>query len=153
MTNASSSTPEIDQYSFAVATGDYNNDGFPDIVSHQIGNHAIVLAGVPNDNHYLKIRPEGVTVNRDAIGAKVEVFHSGGVEMNVVFCGDKYLAQNSRHLHFGLGGPNIFLRGPGGGGRDTGRQLLAGGIADHFQWTNGLKFILLLSHFSFPMTI
>ena len=44
MTNASSSTPEIDQYSFAVATGDYNNDGFPDIVSHQIGNHAIVFS-------------------------------------------------------------------------------------------------------------
>ncbi|MDE0722722.1 MAG: CRTAC1 family protein, partial [Flavobacteriales bacterium] len=103
MTNASLSTPLNDQYSFAVATGDYNNDGFPDIVSHQIGGYAIVLAGTPNDNHYLKIRPQGVTVNRDAIGAVVEVFHSGGVEMNVVFCGDKYLAQNSRHLHFGLG--------------------------------------------------
>lgn len=103
MINASLSTPKHDQYSFAVATGDYNNDGFPDIVSHQIGVHAIVLAGIPNENHYIKIRPEGVTVNRDAIGSEVEVFHAGGVETNVVFCGDKYLAQNSRYLHFGLG--------------------------------------------------
>ena len=119
MTNASLSTPLNDQYSFAVATGDYNNDGFPDIVSHQIGDHAIVLAGIPNDNHYLKIRPQGVTVNRDAIGAVVKVFHSGGVEMNVVFCGDKYLAQNSRHLHFGLGTSaqidSVVVQWPGGG--------------------------------------
>ncbi len=118
MTNASSSTPDIDQFSFAVATGDYNNDGFPDIVSHQIGDSAIVLAGIPNDNHYLKIRPQGVTVNRDAIGAVVEVFHTGGVEMNVVFCGDKYLAQNSRHLHFGLGTSaqidSVVIQWPGG---------------------------------------
>ena len=118
MTNASSSTPEIDQYSFAVATGDYNNDGFPDIVSHQIGDHAIVLAGVPNENHYLKIRPQGVTVNRDAIGAVVKVFHSGGIEINAVFCGDKYLAQNSRHLHFGLGAStqidSVVVQWPGG---------------------------------------
>jgi hypothetical protein len=103
MTNASLSIPQYDQYSFAVATGDYNNDGSPDLVSHQIGVHAIVLAGIPNENHYLKIRPEGVTVNRDAIGSEVEVFHTGGVETKVVFCGDQYLAQNSRHLHFGLG--------------------------------------------------
>ena len=99
----SSETPANDQYSFAVATGDYNNDGFPDLISHKIGNNASMLSGVPNENHYIKIRPQGVTVNRDAVGSTVKVFHPGGVEMNMVFCGDKYLAQNSRHLHFGLG--------------------------------------------------
>jgi hypothetical protein len=119
MLNSSSDTPAIDQYSFAVATGDYNNDGFPDLVSHQIGDHAIVLAGIPNENHYLKIRPQGVTVNRDAIGAVVKVYHTGGVEMDVVFCGDKYLSQNSRHLHFGLGTSaqidSVVVQWPGGG--------------------------------------
>ncbi|MBT5148246.1 MAG: CRTAC1 family protein [Flavobacteriales bacterium] len=141
MINASSSTPLNDQFSFAVATGDYNNDGFPDIVSHQIGAHAIVLAGTPNDNHYLKIRPQGVTVNRDAIGAIIEVFHSGGVEMNVVFCGDKYLAQNSRHLHFGLGTSaqidSVVVQWPGGEGEvftgiaiDTSIVLIEGSSLD-----------------------
>ena len=119
MTNVSQATPMNDQYTFAVATGDYNNDGFPDVVSHQIGNYAIVLAAIPNDNHYLKIRPQGVTVNRNAIGAVVEVFHTGSVEMNVVFCGDKYLGQNSRHLHFGLGTSeqidSVVVQWPGGG--------------------------------------
>ena len=99
----SSETPANEQYSFAVATGDYNNDGFPDLISHKIGDNASMLSGVPNENHYIKIRPQGVTVNRDAVGSTVKVFHPGGVEMNMVFCGDKYLAQNSRHLHFGLG--------------------------------------------------
>jgi len=118
MTNVTQTTPLNDQYSFAVATGDYNNDGFPDVVSHQIGNYAIVLAGIPNENHYLKIRPQGVTLNRDAIGAIVKVYHTGGVEMNVVFCGDKYLSQNSRHLHFGLGTSaqidSVVVQWPGG---------------------------------------
>ena len=99
----SSETPANEQYSFSVATGDYNNDGFPDLISHKIGDKASMLSGVPNENHYIKIRPQGVTVNRDAVGSTVKVFHPGGVEMNMVFCGDKYLAQNSRHLHFGLG--------------------------------------------------
>jgi hypothetical protein len=125
MMDVSSETPESEQYSFAIASGDFNNDGFPDIVSHQIGLYASVISATPNDNHFLKIRPQGTTVNRDAIGSEVLVYHSSGqntgvneVKVDVVFCGDKYLSQNSRFLHFGLGSSteidSVVVQWPGG---------------------------------------
>ena len=125
MLDVSSETPESEQYSFAIASGDFNNDGFPDIVSHQIGLYASVISATPNDNHFLKIRPQGTTVNRDAIGSEVLVYHSSGqntgvneVKVDVVFCGDKYLSQNSRFLHFGLGSSteidSVVVQWPGG---------------------------------------
>jgi hypothetical protein len=119
MQNISLETPQSDQYTFSIASGDFNNDGFPDLVSHQVGLHATVLSATPNENHYLKIKPQGVTVNRDAIGAVVEVYHAGGVKMDIVFCGDKYLSQNSRFLHFGLDLStqidSVVVQWPGGG--------------------------------------
>jgi len=125
MQDLSSETPQGVQHAFSIATGDFNNDGFPDLVSHQVGVHATVISATPNENHYLKVRPQGTTVNRDAIGAEVQVYHSSGqntganaVDVDVVFCGDKYLSQNSRHLHFGLGSStqidSVVVQWPGG---------------------------------------
>jgi hypothetical protein len=117
--------PNSDQYGFSIAKGDYNNDGFPDLVSHSIGDHATVLSATPNGNHFLKVMPQGSSSNRDAVGAEVLVYHSDGqdtglneVELDVVFCGDKYLSQNSRFLHFGLGSStqidSVVIQWPGG---------------------------------------
>ena len=122
----STETPQAEQYSFAIAKGDFNNDGFPDLVSHQIGEYASVISSTPNENHFLKVMPQGTSVNRDAIGAEVMVYHSEGlntgvntVNVDVVFCGDKYLSQNSRHLHFGLGTSSqidsVVVQWPGAG--------------------------------------
>ena len=119
MTDLTTTSPQASQYTFAIATGDFNSDGFPDLVSHQVGEFASIISGAPNGNHYLKIRPEGVISNRNAIGAMVSVYHPNGSEHNVVFCGDKYLSQNSRHLHFGLGSStlvdSVIVQWPGGG--------------------------------------
>ena len=126
MLNISMETPQAEQYTFAIAKGDFNNDGFPDLVSHQIGEFASVISSTPNENHFLKVMPQGTSVNRDAIGAEVMVYHSGGlntgvneVNVDVVFCGDQYLSQNSRHLHFGLGASaqidSVVVQWPGAG--------------------------------------
>ena len=126
MLDISTETPQAEQYSFAIAKGDFNNDGFPDLVSHQIGEYASVISSTPNENHFLKVMPQGTNVNRDAIGAEVMVYHSEGlntgvntVNVDVVFCGDKYLSQNSRHLHFGLGTSSqidsVVVQWPGAG--------------------------------------
>jgi len=64
-------------------------------------------------------------VNRDAIGTEVHVYHSSAqntglnaVKIDVVFCGDKYLSQNSRYLQFGLGSStqidSVVVYWPGG---------------------------------------
>ena len=126
MLDISTGTPQAEQYTFAIAKGDFNNDGFPDLVSHQIGEYASVISSTPNENHFLKVMPQGTSVNRDAIGAEVMVYHSEGlntgvntVNVDVVFCGDKYLSQNSRHLHFGLGTSSqidsVVVQWPGAG--------------------------------------
>ena len=83
------------------------------------------MSATPNGNHFLKVMPQGTTSNRDAVGAEVMVYHSDGqntglneVELDVVFCGDKYLSQNSRFLHFGLGSStqidSVVVQWPGG---------------------------------------
>lgn len=90
--------------SFATAVGDYNRDGFPDLVSHAVGEFAQVLRGTPNTNHWVKILLEGTESNRDGIGAKVIVHTSdGSSQLRMTYAGENYLGQNSRWEAFGLG--------------------------------------------------
>lgn len=90
------------QLSFATVVGDYNSDGFPDLISHTLGEYAQVLEGVPNGNMWLKIRLQGVETNRDGIGAKISVYSDGQVSYRMTFCGENYMGQNSRWEIFGL---------------------------------------------------
>ena len=53
--------------------------------------------------HFISLKLVGVTCNRDAVGARVEV-HAGDTRfIRTVIAGDGYLAQSSKRLHFGLG--------------------------------------------------
>ena len=88
---------------FSTATGDLNQDGFPDLVSHSIGGTAKVWNGTPNDNNWVKIRPVGITSNRDGVGTKIELWIEGVPFYRETYCGENYLGQNSRWEHFGLG--------------------------------------------------
>ena len=88
---------------FSTATGDLNQDGFPDLVSHSIGGTAKVWSGIPNDNGWIKIRPVGTSSNRDGVGTKIELWIEGVPLYRETYCGENYLGQNSRWEHFGLG--------------------------------------------------
>jgi hypothetical protein len=88
---------------FATAVGDFNQDGFADLVSHRVGTHAALLAGTPNENHWLKVRPIGVVSNRDGVGVRMWCWTEGEVMMRMTYCGENYLGQNSRWQIFGLG--------------------------------------------------
>jgi len=94
---------ETSVLSFSTAVGDYNYDGYPDIVSHSVGDIAHVLKGTPNGNHWLKIWLEGETTNRDGTGCEITVFTDEALQYRVTFAGENYLGQNSRWEHFGLG--------------------------------------------------
>ncbi|MDA1337051.1 MAG: CRTAC1 family protein [Bacteroidetes bacterium] len=89
--------------SFASVTGDFNQDGFPDLINNQVGEYAQVLQAIPNNNRWLKIMLEGTVSNRDGIGAKIRVYRNGLIGYHMTHCGENYLGQNSRWEHFGLG--------------------------------------------------
>ena len=91
--------------SFVNAVGDANRDGYPDIaVQNNPPNfhHCWVNSG--GSNHWIKLQLEGVKSNRDAVGARVEVFADTLYQMRYRNCGNGFMGQNSKTLTFGCKG-------------------------------------------------
>lgn len=93
----------VNTLSFSTAVGDFNRDGFPDLVSNCVGDYAQILRADPNENHWIKFWLEGSISNRDAIGATIEVWTNGTPQSRMLFAGENYLGQNSHWEHFGIG--------------------------------------------------
>lgn len=88
--------------SYASAVGDYNGDGFIDFVSHKIGTAPEIRRSIPNGNQVMRILLHGTASNADAIGSKIELWAGEDYWYRETYCGEGYLAQNSRWEHFGL---------------------------------------------------
>ena len=127
----------------AVALVDWNFDGAIDIwVANRTAPRVRLLRN-PNGsgNHWLAIKLQGVTCNRDAIGARLELYYSGDSSpalIKTLHAGDGYLAQSSKWIHFGLGTRTAIERldvvWPGGK-----RERFEGLIADrHYQLIEGM---------------
>jgi hypothetical protein len=90
--------------STAAAKGDFNNDGFYDIV---VRNEAPFFTELwqnsGNSNNYIKITLQGTSSNRMAIGSYIRVYADGQESTDYILCGENYVAQNSQHRIFGLG--------------------------------------------------
>lgn len=78
--------------------GDFNNDGFLDVIS---GNTVWMNNG--NNNNYIKFFLEGIISNKSAIGARVEIYGSFGVQIREVRAGKSFDPGSSLTIHFGLG--------------------------------------------------
>ena len=92
------------QESHGNAVGDYNNDGFPDIVVNNYGGTpSKIWKNTNNTNNWLKLKLAGTASNRDGIGSKIEVYVNGMKQLRYTYCGEGYLAQNADHELFGLG--------------------------------------------------
>ncbi len=72
----------------------------------------------PSPGAWLQVQLQGVTANRDAIGARVEVHAGGRIFIESLRAGEGFLAQSSKTLHFGLGAveklDRLRIRWPGG---------------------------------------
>lgn len=78
--------------------GDFNNDGFLDVIT---GNNVWINNG--NNNNYVKFYLEGIVSNKSAVGARVEIYGSWGVQIREVRAGRSFDPASSLGVHFGLG--------------------------------------------------
>lgn len=93
------------------ATGDLNDDGFIDFVAgfgnafntpnNQVSDKLFLNNG--NNNHYFKVRLDGVFSNENGIGARLEIYGAWGKQIREIRSGESYGITTSLAAHFGLG--------------------------------------------------
>lgn len=87
-----------------LAIGDFNNDGLPDVL---IGNNGRAPVLMRNNceagNHWLGLRLQGTTSNRDAIGAKITWSAGGVVRSRLKNGGGSYLSAHDPREVLGIG--------------------------------------------------
>ncbi len=94
----------------ALAVVDWDQDGYPDLLMtcRTAPRLRLLHNRHPHVNHFVAIQLQGngVTTNRDAIGARVEVVlkgQSGKRLVKSLRAGEGFLSQSSKCLNFGLG--------------------------------------------------
>jgi hypothetical protein len=87
----------------SAAYGDIDGDGDSDVVITQVNRAPLLLR---NDqalgHHWLRVKVEGTGLNRDALGARVEVTVDGVSQTRTVMPSRSYLAQVELPVTFGL---------------------------------------------------
>jgi hypothetical protein len=90
-------------WSHTSVAGDFNNDGFFDLV---VVNDAPDVTKLwrcnPNDNHYIKVKLQGVASNRDGVGTWMHLWSEGVEQMRYTHIGEGYMTQNSQTEIFGM---------------------------------------------------
>ncbi len=92
-------------FSNGAAVGDLDNDGDLELVVNRIDDEAFLYENTSSSrNNYLKLKLYGPAGNPDGIGARVTLFHEGGIQYfeNKVVRG--YLSSNEPVVHFGVAG-------------------------------------------------
>jgi hypothetical protein len=87
-----------------VAFGDFNNDGFVDIVINCNDRAPVILENTGNRNHWLIVNTVGTKSNRDGIGAQLRIVTDDGKQQfAVVTTASSYLSASDKRVYFGLG--------------------------------------------------
>lgn len=88
--------------SFVNAIGDVNQDGYPDIaVQNNPPNYHHCWVNSGGNLNWIKVKLKGVKSNRDAVGARVEVYCDSLYQMQYRNCGNGFMGQNTQTLLFG----------------------------------------------------
>lgn len=108
----------------AVAPVDWDFDGDLDLwlVNRTAPQIRWMRNNAPSGNHFIAFRLQGTTCNRDAIGARLELYvKQDGQEqqqIQTLHAGEGFLSQRTKWVHFGLGCANdierLVVRWPGG---------------------------------------
>jgi enediyne biosynthesis protein E4 len=105
--NVSQSGGPVFQKDFAargLAVGDFNNDGALDVIIGVNGGPPVLLRNnAAAGNNWLGLKLEGVTCNRDAIGARIIVKAGGRILTRLKNNGGSYLSSHDLREVFGIG--------------------------------------------------
>jgi len=91
--------------------GDLNRDGYLDIyasygdtyVNPDYDHDDRLWLNDGGDNNWIGFDLEGLESNKDAIGAKIQIYGDFGTQIREVRSGESYGITNSNQVHFGLG--------------------------------------------------
>lgn len=116
-------------YTSGVVHADYDQNGFTDVVvvaetvppQHgrpEAPGDAILYRNEGNSNHWVTLRLQGTTSNRDAIGARVTVVAAERAQTKEIYSGSSHLSTESAWLTFGLADAShidsVMVHWPGG---------------------------------------
>ena len=96
-------------YTSGVAQGDFNRDGFADLVvmtdtwSASSPGQPVLLQNDGNQNNWLGVELVGTVSNRDAVGARVTLRTEDLTQVKEIYAGSSFLSMDSQSLRFGLG--------------------------------------------------
>jgi hypothetical protein len=101
------------------AVGDFNNDGFVDVIVNCVNEPPQLLECRPARERYnwLSVRAVGTRSNRSGIGARIICTAAGRSQSDDVRSGGSYLSQSDLRVHFGLGkakAADLEIRWPSG---------------------------------------
>ncbi len=103
---------------FAAPWGDFDHDGFMDVLLNGHGGTALMEnGGIPNNFLIIRLIGDGQTTNTSAIGTRVQVSTSNGSQIRDVSGGKGCCEQDMLPIHFGVGGEkkvNILVKWTGG---------------------------------------
>lgn len=97
-------SPEFSVDGRAVAFADLWNRGVLDIIISSQNSPLIILQNHVNpEQNWIDFDLTGDKSNRDAIGARVDVYWDGKMQSQVVTAGIGFCSENQHRLHFGIG--------------------------------------------------
>ena len=101
-----------------LATGDYDNDGRPDLLISNMNERLSLLRNTLAGGKSITLTLVGQKTNRSGIGAAARVTVGKRTLINEVQSGSTFMSQSDLRLHFGLGAAeaaeNVEVQWPGG---------------------------------------
>lgn len=82
---------------------DFDRDGDVDLVIRNYHMDSVMLRNEGVKCHWLEVRPRGTKMNRDGIGARVEIEAGGKKQVRIISAGSGYMMQEPNEAYFGLG--------------------------------------------------
>jgi hypothetical protein len=86
-----------------LAIGDFDNDGWQDVLISNCGGPPSLLRNSGGPNSWLQLKLVGKRSNRNGIGARVELASRDRRILKEVTTGGSYLSSGDLRVHFGLG--------------------------------------------------